>query len=288
MKDNISEEDRHSVLLVRDAMESTVAQLPAVHDLVPAAVTQGRRRRARARLAIAAGSVCVAGAVVAASLALAGGHDARSARPAASGTPVPHESSGPVRPEGYRSPFHGIPPLEDLQLEGLTARERTQRADFQQKAARVLDELLPDSVGLVRPSYASAGSYRGETADGKVFPLVFSTYYSRSGPGPGPCLKYINNTRGGCEHVTLSNGIKAMVVRLTDHPVVPLIHTQIEFSYRHHHVTFRVESDPEAEVDSPVSGRELQTIVSDPRFLDLVRDAIKLPLETKKPTNKGS
>ncbi|MEU1501517.1 hypothetical protein [Streptomyces sp. NPDC005732] len=287
MMDNISEEDRHSALLVRDAMESTVAQLPAVHDLVPAAVTQGRRRRARARLAIAAGSVCVAGAVVAASLALAGGHDARSARPAASRTPVPHESSGPVRPEGYRSPFHGIPPLEDQQLEGLTARERTQRADFQQKAARVLDELLPDSVGLVRPSYAAPASYRGETADGRVFPLILGTYYSRSGPGPGPCLKYINNTRGGCEHVTLSNGIKAMVVLRTDHPV-PLIHAQIEFSYQHYHVTFRVESDQKAEVDSPVSGRELQTIVSDPRFLDLVRDANKLPRETKKPTNKGS
>ncbi|MFF2382604.1 hypothetical protein [Streptomyces sp. NPDC058108] len=287
MKDNISEEDRHSALLVRDAMESTVAQLSALHDLVPAAVTQGRRRRARARLAIAAGSVCVAGAVVAASLALAGGHNARSTRPAASGTPVPHESSGPVRPEGYRSPFHNIPPLEDGQLEGLTARERTQRADFQQKAARVLDELLPDSVGMVRPSYTNAWSYRGETADGKVFPVVLSTYYSRSGPGPGPCLKYINNTRGGCEHVTLSNGIKAMVVRLTDHPV-PLVYTQIEFSYRHHHVTFRVESDPKAEVDSPVSGRELQTMVSDPRFLDLVRDVIKLPLATKKPTTKGS
>lgn len=286
MMDNISEEDRHSALLVRDAMESTVAQLPAVHDLVPAAVTQGRRRRARARLAIAAGSVCVAGAVVAASLALAGGHDARSARPAASRTPVPHESSGPVRPEGYRSPFHDLPFMEEDQS-GLTARERTQRADFQQKAARVLDELLPDSVGLVRPSDVNPWSYQGMTADGRVFQLIFSTYYSRSGPGPGPCVKYINNTRGGCEHVTLSNGIKAMVVRRTDHPV-PLIHTQIEFSYQHYHVGFRVESDPKAEVDSPVSGRELQTIVSDPRFLDLVRDANKLPRETKKPTNKGS
>ncbi|MFJ5273807.1 hypothetical protein [Streptomyces sp. NPDC088358] len=280
MKDNVSEEDRYSVLLVRDAMESTVAQLPSLHDLVPAALAQGRRRRARARLAIAAGSACVAGAVVAMSLTLSGGHGAHSGvRPAASGAPVPHESSGPTRPEGYRTPFHDVP-INKAFLDGLTAGERTQRADFQQKAAVVLDELLPDSLGLVRPSDDDVWNFQGETADGKVFPLFFTVHSPRGGPGPIPCPGSIHKRGGSCEHVTLSNGTRATVLRLAVHPP-EIMATRIEFFYGHSHVTLTVHPDSDAQADSPVTGKALQAIAVDSRFLDLVRDAIKLPTDRR-------
>ncbi|MFF3512663.1 hypothetical protein [Streptomyces sp. NPDC002573] len=169
MKDNITEEDGRSALLVRDAMDSAVADLTSPHDLVPAAVTQGWRRKAHARLAIAAGIACVAGAVVFGSLALTAGDDARTAvRPATSGTPSPHES---VRPEPYRTPVHIDPTSDDERsMAHLPPTERKRRAQFQQDAAVLLDKLLPDSVGLIRPVDLDVSRYQGKRQTGRCSP----------------------------------------------------------------------------------------------------------------------
>lgn len=274
MKDNITEEDRHSTLLVRDAMESAVAELPSLHGLVSAAVTQGRRRKARARLAIAAGSACAAGAVVVASLTLSGGDGARSTvRPAATS---PHESPGLVQPKPYRTPVHWYSTAREEQiLEGLTAVERTRRAEFQQKAAVLLDQLLPDTVGLIRPVYSNEAEYQGETEGGKVFYVVLSVRPSDGGPGPRPCSGSFGKA-GSCENVTLLGGIKATSLRLfVRSPDV--MSTEVAFVYANSDVVFNVYPGVGNSGSSPITGKELMAAAGDSRFLGLVHDATQLP-----------
>ncbi|MET8408644.1 hypothetical protein ABZV34_11185 [Streptomyces sp. NPDC005195] len=274
MKDNITEEDRHSALLVRDAMESAVAELPSLHGLVSAAVTQGRRRKARARLAIAAGSACAAGVVVVASLTLSGGDGARSTvRPAATS---PHESPGPVRPKPYRTPVHRYSTArEEQRLKGLTSVERTRQAEFQQKAAVLLDQLLPDTVGLIRPVYDDRVEYQGETEGGKVFHVDFFVAPSEGGSGPRPCSgSFIKG--GSCENVTLPGGIKATSLRLfVRSPDV--MSTEVAFVYANSDVIFTVYPDVGTSGSSPITGKELLAAASDSRFLGLVHDATQLP-----------
>ncbi|MFI5817416.1 hypothetical protein ACIA7S_41795 [Streptomyces sp. NPDC051643] len=274
MKDNITEEDRHSTLLVRDAMESAVAELPSLHGLVSAAVTQGRRRKARARLAIAAGSACAAGAVVVASLTLSGGDGARSTvRPAATS---PHESPGLVQPKPYRTPVHWYSTArEEQRLEGLTAVERTRRAEFQQKAAVLLDQLLPDTVGLIRPVYFDETQYQGETEGGKVFHVALSVRPSGGGPGPRPCSGSFGKA-GSCENVTLLGGIKATSLRLfVRSPDV--MSTEVAFVYANSDVVFNVYPGVGNSGSSPITGKELMAAAGDSRFLGLVHDATQLP-----------
>lgn len=285
MTANMPEEDRRSALLVRDAMERTVAELPPLHDLVPAAVTQGRRRRLRARLVIAAGSACVAGAAVVASLTLSGEDDARTTvRPATSDTPSLHESPSPDRePEPYRTPVH-IEPTSHAEraMANLTPAERKRQAEFQQQAAVLLDRLLPDTVGLVRPVYDDARLYQGKTEGGKVFPLIFTVRPSQGGSGPRPCSEAITKKGGSCEHATLpgGSGIKATSLRLfVESPEI--MSTQVAFSYAHSDVVLTVYPDVDAPASSPVTGEELLAAVGDSRFLDLVRDAAELPLARK-------
>ncbi|MFJ7965753.1 hypothetical protein [Streptomyces sp. NPDC096324] len=274
MKDNITEEDRHSTLLVRDAMESAVAELPSLHGLVSAAVTQGRRRKARARLAIAAGSACTAAAVAVAVLTLSGGDGARSSvRPAATS---PHESPGPIQPKPYRTPVHIYSTArEEQHLKGLTAVERTRRAEFQQKAAVLLDQLLPDTVGLIRPVYFDKTQYQGETEDGKVFTIIFSVRPPSSGPAPWPCSGSFRNG-GSCENVTLRGGIKAtslrMFVRSPD-----VMSTAVTFAYANSDVIIDVFPEVGTSGSSPITRKELLAAAGDSRFLDLVRDATQLP-----------
>ncbi|MGW3915872.1 hypothetical protein ACWEBX_30740 [Streptomyces sp. NPDC005070] len=277
MKANSTEEDRHSALLVRDAMESAVSELPSLHGLVSAAVTQGRRRKARARLAIAAGSACAAGMVVVASLTLSGGDGARSTvRPAAVVTPSPGESPGPVQPKPYRTPVHLYSTArEEQKLAGLTAVERTRRAEFQQKAAVLLDQLLPDTVGLIRPVYFDEGQYQGETEGGKVFYVALSVRRSDGGPGPRPCSR--NLIKGGsCENVTLPGTTKATSLRLFFRSP-DVLSTAVGFVYANSDVVLTVFPGVGTSGSSPITGKELLAVAGDSRFLGLVHDATQLP-----------
>ncbi|MFD5521083.1 hypothetical protein [Streptomyces sp. NPDC127066] len=284
MTTNMPEEDGQSALLVRDAMERTVANLLPSYDLVPAAVTQGRRRRLRTRLVIAAGSACAVGAVMAASLTLSGeGDDRSSVRPATSAAPSPHESPDPGL---YRTP---VPAQSmdsgDRALAQLPVSDRKRREEFQQQAAALLDRLLPDSVGFVRPVRNYAQLYYGEAADGRVFQLIFTVRSSGNRSGPRPCPKDIVSKGGICEHVTLpgGSGLRATSLRL---PVDPptIMSTQIAFTYAHSDAVLTIYPDVEARASSPVTSEQLQAAVGDSRFLDLVRDAGALPLDWREAT----
>ncbi|MEU6364965.1 hypothetical protein ABZ876_04260 [Streptomyces sp. NPDC046931] len=286
MKDNITEDEHRSALLVKDAMDSAVAELPSLHDLVPAAVTQGRRRSARARLTTAAGIACVAGAVVFGSLTLSAGHDARTTvRPATSGTPSPHES---VQPQPYRTPVHIDPTSDDERAKAnVPPAERKRRAQFQQDAAVLLDKLLPDSVGLIRPVDLDVSRYQGETADGKVFTIIFTVRPSGDGPGPKPCPSAAIADKGGsCLQATLPGGIKAEAVRMiTDSPGT--MSTTVRFRSGHNNVSLSVEPDAAAKASAPVTSGELLAAVGDPRFIDLVHYLSMVRYADEHPAQKG-
>ncbi|MFD7878933.1 hypothetical protein ACFV5G_33370 [Streptomyces sp. NPDC059766] len=288
MHNNITDEDHRSTLLVRDAMEGVVAQLPPPHDLVPAALAQGRRRKARARLAAVTGIACVAGAVVFGSVTLsAGGGPDGTVRPATSGTPSPHESV--KEPEPYRTPVHIDPTSDDERpTAGLSATERARRAQFQQQAAVLLDRLLPDAVGLIRPVDIDVWRYQGATTDGKVFTVVFSVRPSAGDPGPTPCppAAALAVQGGTCEQTTLPGGIKATALRVaTDSPET--MSTDVLFHYGHSDVRVSVEPDVNAKASAPVTTKELLAAAGDSRFLDLVRYADQHPVQKKQTTVVG-
>ncbi|MFD5574889.1 hypothetical protein [Streptomyces cadmiisoli] len=284
------EDDRHNALLVREAMKRTVAELPPVHDLVPTAITQGRRRRTRARLVIAAGAACVAGAVVFGAVTLpAGDGGDMTVRPAMSGTPTPSESLDKVEePEPYRTPVH-IEPSDDEEqsMADLPAAERERREEFQQRAAVLLDELLPDAVGLIRPVDLEVRRYLGESEDGKTFPVIFSVRPSGDGSSPKPCPEEPGALKGGsCEQATLPGGIEATSYRLlSDSPETTA--TTVSFSYGNSDVSLAVTPDTDTTTSAPVTSKQLLAAVGDSRFLDLVRYADENPMQERQTSIAG-
>ncbi|MEU1538421.1 hypothetical protein ABZ461_09900 [Actinacidiphila glaucinigra] len=277
MGDDMPEEDGRNALLVRDAMERTLAELPSIHDLVPAAVTQGRRRRARTRVAVAAGVACAVAAVVFGSVTLPAGSGRTTVRPAASGTPAPRES-----PEPYRTPVHIEPTSDDEEtMADLPPSERQRREDFQQQAAALLDKLLPEAVGLIRPVDFEVRRYEGQTKDGKVFPIIFSVRPSGERSAPKPCPDDPGALKGGsCERATLPGGIEAASYRLFVNSA-ETTGTTVYFSYGDSDVELAVYPDDDAAVSAPVTNKELLAVVGDSRFLDLVRYADESPMQER-------
>ncbi|MDX2647980.1 hypothetical protein PV341_31300 [Streptomyces sp. PA03-1a] len=284
MGDNMPEDEHGSALLVRDAMEHAVAQLPPAHDLVPAAVVQGRRRRARVRVAVAAGVACAVGAVVFGSAALPGGDGGgRTVRPAASTTPAPRTSEEPAP---YRTPVH-LEPTSDTEesMADLPPAERERQEGFQQQAAVLLDELLPDAVGLIRPVDLAVWHYQGETAGGKVFTVSLSVRPSGGAPGTtrhgATCPEDPDSLRGGsCAQGTLPGGVKVAAYRLLDGSP-DTMYTRVRFVYGHSDVELAVYPDQDTKTSAPVTAGQLLAVVRDRRFLDLVRYADAHPVEKK-------
>ncbi|MFI8322703.1 hypothetical protein [Streptomyces sp. NPDC085529] len=115
-------EDHLDGVLLRDALDRTADALPPLPDLVPLAVREGRRRRARSRLAAgtAAFAVVTAGAL---GLALLPGAD--------SGVPAPAAST--------------------VRETRLTGADWIRRESYRKAMAMVLDRRLPPKVTRVRP-----------------------------------------------------------------------------------------------------------------------------------------
>ncbi|MFF5808515.1 hypothetical protein [Streptomyces sp. NPDC012746] len=291
MGDNMSAQDRHHALMVRHAMERTVAELAPIHDLVPAAMAQGRRRKARTRLAVGAAVTCVAGAAVFASAMLPTGGGATTVRPAATTTPAPQESPAP---EPYRTPVHVEPTREgEDESAALPAAERERREEFQQRAAVLLDELLPDAVGLIRPVDLNVRQFQGHAEGGTVFPVTFSVRPSAGGSGSGPrtCPADPRALKGGtCQEATLPGGIKAISYRtVTDSPQTTA--TSVSFTFGKSDVSFVVNPSQTASVSAsasaPVDSGQLLAAAADPRFLDLVRYADENPMQKRQLTVNG-
>lgn len=269
--------------LVRDAMDRTADQLPPLLDLVPGAVSQGRRRRARTRLAVAAGVFGVATVTTLGAVALPGGDGgARGSGVGSDGTvtSAPTAPTDAATPEPYRTPVHVEPTSGETpegSLEGLSPTERTRFEDFQQRAAVALDEALPEAVGRILPQDSTILGYQGER-DGKVFHVHFSVRPD-DGETAGKCFD--DPAKGmTCTEAELPGGIEAKV-RVAPTGSLETTGTSITFTYGGSDVRLDVAPDEAAGASAPVTAEQLADGVRESGLLDVVKYADEHPLLEK-------
>ncbi|WP_157869981.1 MULTISPECIES: hypothetical protein [unclassified Streptomyces] len=251
--------------MLRRAMDRTAQELPPLPDLVPVAVRQGRRRRARARLTVAGG---VFGTVTAAALGLTllPGADPGTALPA---------SPPAAFPSAYRTPVRVEPTPGQTPPEKVSAEEGARRAQFQQQVSALLDELLPASVSDVRPVADEVSSYR-ITAGGTVFPVKLSVRPAENERLPD--CRNIPSKRTTCEEAGLDGGRTAQVYGMAVNDPGTL-GSRVVTRYGRSSVLLSV--DPSAGASAPVTPDQLLAVVRDPRFTDLLKYADAYPVQKK-------
>ncbi|WP_351226834.1 hypothetical protein [Streptomyces sp. NPDC002133] len=268
----VSDED---ALRVREAMERTTADLPALPDLAPAAVAQGQRRRVRARLAAVAASV--AGVAVLGTLGMVAlpGSDGDGG-----GVVVP--AAPPTSPVPYRTPVHVEPTPGEESMAELPDAERKRLEDFQQRAAASLNRTLGGAAGEIRPVDLSVRLYQAEK-DGRKFPVIFSVQ-PQDGRQQKPCpdapVKGIS-----CSVAELPGGIPATVMLMPTNEGISS--TNVTFSYGQSKVWLAVSPDDAAGVSAPVNGEQLLAAARDEALLELVRYADEHPVLKKQQSVRG-
>ncbi|KQX10552.1 hypothetical protein ASC82_23035 [Streptomyces sp. Root431] len=248
--------DTDDTTLLRDALDRTTDGLPPLPDLAPLAVREGRRRRARARIAVATTAFGVVTAGALGLTLLTGTTGPGVSKPAAGGARTNYP---PVVVE--ETP--GVTPPDNP--ERLSEAERERRAQHQQKMAALLDELLPPKITDIRPVKDRTAEYR-ITAGGETFHMVASVR-----PENDAVLQRCANRQKGmppCEEDTkLRPGLMiAWPTRAT-----------VQYWFRKSVVELSVYG---AKV-VPVTGRVLSDVAKDPRFLELVKDADAHPMEAE-------
>ncbi|WP_405938230.1 hypothetical protein OG338_17550 [Streptomyces sp. NBC_00726] len=267
------EEDMREESVLRDAMSQAADALPPLPDLVPAALSLGRRRRARARARGAvAGSVF--GVVTAVALGLSvlrpwSGReaDAPPARPPVSASPTP---SAPER-----APVHVEPgPGRSFPNARLPKAERARQDTFQQTAAVTLDDVLPASVGTIRPQDNDVRYFRGESA-GRAVTVVFSVR-SRPEAVPESC---VNEPRkhATCEVVALKDGSPAHVRKLPSH-AYGATEVSVGFRFGGSDVSLTVSPGSSSAASAPVTPAQLVRAVNDQRLRKLMMYADEHPV----------
>ncbi|MFE5710513.1 hypothetical protein ACFQ7J_06760 [Streptomyces sp. NPDC056501] len=254
--------DTDDTTLLRDAMDRTTDGLPPLPDLAPLAVREGRRRRARARIAVATTAFGVVTAGALGLTLLAGTTGPGVSMPPAGGA---RASYPPVVVE--ETP--GVTPPDNP--EGLSEAERERRAQHQQKMAALLDELLPPKITGISPVKDRTPEYR-ITAGGETFRMVASV---RPDSDAGLSLRRCENKpkdAPACGEDTQPRNVGFSEFRT--------IKVTVRYSYRKSVVELSVYAG-KAEV--PVTGRDLFDVAKDPRFLELVKDADARPLEAMVP-----
>ncbi|MFD6346406.1 hypothetical protein ACFWF9_17000, partial [Streptomyces roseolus] len=254
--------DTDETFPLRDVLDRAADALPPLPDLVPLAVREGRRRRARARFATAATAfgVVTAGAL---GLTLLSGNGPAPAMPAAP-PPSPGVSASPsVSPDASYPPVAveetpGVPPPDNP--DGLPEAERERRAVHQQRVAALLDELLPAKVTEIRPVKDKVSAYR-ITAGGEPFWMTVSV--RRSDDHALDACPNRSDPRIVCETAVFDGDHEAQLLSMTaNEPGTSA--SYVRFPYGGSRVRLSVE--PEG-VSSPVTPRELFAVVEDPRFL---------------------
>ena len=275
-------------LLVRSAMERATDGAPPLPDLVPGALVQGRRRRARSRAAIGAAATAIVGlGVLGAALPVWGGGEepVREWSAASQTSPVPTPTAVPVRPPVHIEPGHGEKSMADLP-ENEFSRQRV----FQNEAAGVLETLLPKAIGPVRLVDLAVNRYQGG-ADGRVFPITFSIRPLATGKAARantPCLDVAVKDLQ-CDEVTLPGGITAQAITAAGNAEggKTITGVTVRFRYGHSRVVLTVGGDDTAMVSAPVTAEELLTAVQDPEFMNLVEYADERPMEAKEGSVRG-
>ncbi|MFJ6780690.1 hypothetical protein [Streptomyces yangpuensis] len=256
--------DARTALLVREAMDRATAELPALMDLSGPARTEGRRRRARVRVAIGAGVLAVAtlGAVTASLLPSDGAR-----RPVEAVVAAPPAQPSPTAPP---QPVHIEPTPGESSMAGLPPAERARQENFQDRAVGVLQSLLPPAVGTVQRTDLKVNFYQA-TKDGTAFPLIFSV--RPSGEKPSPCQEIRGRV---CAKATLPGGIEAHASTI---PTGTVTETEVSFRYGTCNVRLSVFPHEASNTSAPVTPAQLLDVAKAPAFLDLVRAAEAQPME---------
>lgn len=285
----------HDEELFRDALHRTVGPLSLQPDLVPDAVREGHRRRARTRAFAVAGTF-VAVTAVTLGLAVLGpwllaGPDTGPAVPAGpslslpaptpspqrteprpdmpspTSTPVPTESAAVPATPPLSTPSPSVPP-------GLGPEEAQRLEDFRQRAAGALDALLPASIGTVLPVGEGPERYQGRRGS-----IVHAVRLSvRPDPGsPERACHDIPEKGLTCEDLTLDDGTPARVYR---QPADGRTGTEVSLHYRSGRstVALSVSPAPSGAGGSPVTAGDLVRVAQSPRFRELIAYADENPV----------
>ena len=282
MHDQEHTEDR-TVLLVRDAMDRASDDLPPLPDLVGPALTEGRRRRFRTRLAIASGLLTVAAIGTAGAVAgLPGGGHTAPAAPAATVSPSPPHPST-VSPAPSFPPIHIEPSPGEKSMADLPEAERARQEGFQQQAVGVLQELLPEGIGTVQRTDLDVTRYQ-VTKGEKEFVLIFSVRPGDPSRSQKPCLDAVKGMV--CKKATLPGGIEA---EATTAPMNSgeVTGTWVSFHYGSSDVSLWLNPHDASNTSAPVTNDQLLAVAADPAFLDLIRVADERPMEEKQTSIPG-
>ncbi|MET9372879.1 hypothetical protein ACFYV5_18000 [Streptomyces sp. NPDC003035] len=270
-------DNTNDATLLKSAMDRTTEELPPLPDLAPAAMVQGRRRRARARLAAVGG---VFGVVTAAALGL-------TALPGP-GAGVTMPAAPPVAfPSVYRTPVALQPTPGQQAPAPETGAEAERRAQFQQQVAALLDELLPATVTDIRPVEGHVSLYRISSGE-----RTFLTRMSVR-PAEGEALQACESVpakRMTCEKADIGEGrtAQAYTMPINEPDTMSAI---VMYAYGRSHVVLSVDPSDKTgattAASSPVTADQLLTVARDPRFTELVKYADDNPVQEKQTTIQG-
>ncbi|MFJ1776316.1 hypothetical protein ACIOKA_06235 [Streptomyces anulatus] len=289
----------HDEELFREALHRTVGPVSLQPDLVPDAVREGHRRRARTRAFAVAGTF-VAVTAVTLGLAVLGpwllaGPDTGPAAPAGpsrslpapdpstssspqrteprpdmpspTSTPVPTDSAAVPATPPLSSPAPSVPP-------GLGPEEAQRLEDFRRQAAGALDALLPASIGTVLPVGGDPEGYQGRRGS-----IVHSVRLSvRPEPGgAAPVCRDVPEKGLTCDDLTLDDGTPARVYR---HPAEGRTGTEVSLQYRSGRSTvdLSVSPAPSGAGGAPVTAGDLVRVAQSPRFRELIAYADENPV----------
>ncbi|MFI1222982.1 MULTISPECIES: hypothetical protein [unclassified Streptomyces] len=273
--------------LFRDALHRTAGPLPLQPDLVPAAVREGRRRRARTRAFAVAGTF-VAVTAVTLGLAVLGpwllsGPEADPVVPAGPSLSLPAPTPSPQRteprpemPSPISTPGATTPPASPplSAPPGSGPEEAPRLEDFRKQVAGALDALLPASIGTVLPVGDDAQSYQGRRG-GIVHAVRLSV---RPDPGSAtPACRDLPEKGLTCDGLTLDDGTPARVYR---QPAAGRTGTEVSLRYRSGRstVVLSVSPAPSGAGGAPVTAGDLVRVVQSPRFRELIAYADENPV----------
>ncbi|MFG2979685.1 hypothetical protein ACGFYQ_00295 [Streptomyces sp. NPDC048258] len=258
-----------AVLLVREAMDRTTAELPALPDLAGPARAQGMRRKARVRAAIGGGVLAVVAIGVAGAFALPDGGGNQEAAGVIGVAAAPPDA-------GPQPPVHLEPTPGETPMSALPPAERARQENFQNQAVGVLQGLLPEAVGTVRRTDLNVNLYQA-AKDGKTFTVIFSVRPSDPGTTARPCREIKGQT---CAKATLPDGteVNAATAPINSGTVTE---SRVFFHYGNSDVLLSVGPHDESNTSAPVTKEQLLEVAKAPGFLDLVNAADRRPVQEK-------
>jgi hypothetical protein len=264
------------------AMDRAVATLHPDAGLVSAALVQGYRRRARARLAKLSGALCVVALVAGAAVLRSQDIAPAPVGPAGTSPPVPSSSPPPSPPLEFPS----VPqPWTDTDAPA-GGPERVPPVpgpvdDFRQQVAGALQDLLPPAVGAIALIEDDVSAYRAVTEAGTVFSVVFSVIPAPVDSGTGLCGPA---GPGRCVDETLAGGEPVALRSYTGDAGTD---TGVSASFRigRSDVYLAVlagaatRTSAPAPVPVPVTAADLLSLANDPRVVELLSYADANPVQ---------